>query len=148
MGLVLVAGFYVLNAYIYNEKQAEVVTDLKDVTHNTNNQKNDLIVVTRPTEGATVANPIVVTGKARGTWFFEASFPLIVVDWDGRIIGEGYATADGDWMTEDFVSFTGTVAYDLPEETPYKRGAIIFAKDNPSGLPENDDALEVPILFE
>ncbi len=51
-------------------------------------------------------------------------------------------------MTEDFVPFTGTISYDLPADTPYLRGAIIFKKDNPSGLPEHDDAIEIPIQFE
>ena len=110
--------------------------------------KSDLIIVTAPSAGATVTNPISVAGQARGPWYFEASFPLIVTDWDGRIIGEGFATADGEWMTEDFVPFTGTVSFDLPADTPYQRGTLIFRKDNPSGLPEHDDALEIPVLFE
>jgi len=107
--------------------------------------KSDLIVVTSPTSGALVDNPITVTGEARGYWFFEGSFTMVVVDWDGRIIGEGYATAEGEWMTEDFVPFTGTVSYDVPADTPSMRGAIIFKKDNPSGLPENDDTVEIPV---
>jgi len=126
----------------------EVVQDFEGESNLPEADKTDLIVVTSPSSGATVTNPINVTGQARGIWYFEASFPLIVVDWDGRIIGEGYAQASDDWMTEDFVPFTGTVSYDLPEDTPYKRGALIFKKDNPSGLPQYDDALEIPILFE
>lgn len=110
--------------------------------------KNELIRVDSPSVNQVIKNPITVTGEARGYWFFEASFPIDVVDWDGRIIGSGLATANGDWMTEDFVSFTGTVSYDLPSDTPYLRGAIILKKDNPSGLPEHDDAIEIPIQFE
>lgn len=126
----------------------EVVKDFEGESNLPEADKNDLIVVMAPSSGATVTNPINVAGQARGVWYFEASFPLIVVDWDGRIIGEGYAQASNDWMTEDFVPFTGSVSYDLPEDTPYKRGALIFKKDNPSGLPQYDDALEIPILFE
>jgi len=126
----------------------EVVQDFEGESNLPETDKSDLIVVTMPNAGAAVTNPIKIAGQARGTWFFEASFPLIVTNWDGLIIGQGYATADGDWMTEEFVPFTGAVSYDLPEDTPYKRGALIFRKDNPSGLPENDDALEIPILFE
>lgn len=109
--------------------------------------KRDLIVVDVPQAYATVTTPLQVTGKARGYWYFEASFPIIVTDWDGLIIGEGYATAEGDWMTEDFVPFTATVDFTLPPDTPYRRGTIIFKKDNPSGLPEHDDALEIPVQF-
>lgn len=108
----------------------------------------DLIVIDAPLPGSTVTNPVKVTGKARGAWFFEGSFPVVVVNWDGLIIGEGVATAEGEWMTEDFVPFSGTIFYTLAPGTPYDRGALIFKKDNPSGLPEHDDAREVPIFFD
>jgi hypothetical protein len=110
--------------------------------------KKDLIVLESPARDSTITSPVTVSGKARGYWYFEATFPITIVDWDGRIIGQGYATAQDEWMTEEFVPFTATVSYDLPADTPYRRGAIILQKDNPSGLPENDDALEIPIFFE
>lgn len=110
------------------------------------NVYKDVLKIETPMPQATVSSPIEIRGSARG-WYFEASFPITVVDWDGKIIGEGVATASGDWMTSEFVPFTASIAYTLPEATPYKRGAIIFHKDNPSGLPENDDSFEMPINF-
>lgn len=110
-------------------------------------ETDDIIVIDAPIPGATVTSPVTVFGKARGNWFFEGSFPIIVVNWDGLIIGEGIATAQGEWMTTEFVPFAGTVSYTLDPETPYDRGAIIFKKDNPSGLPEHDDAREIPVTF-
>lgn len=110
--------------------------------------KANLIQVTNPQPGASVTSPITVSGQARGTWFFEASFPLMVVDWDGKIIGNGYATADGEWMTEEFVPFSGTISYTKEPGSYSDAGAIIFRKDNPSGLPEHDDALEIPVVLE
>lgn len=126
----------------------DVIVTVDDELDGELSEKNDLIRVASPTINSIVGNPIIVTGKARGYWFFEGSFPLIVVDWDGLIIGSGYATTDGEWMTEDFVPFSGNVAYELPVDTPYKRGSIILRKDNPSGLPEYDDAIEIPVIFE
>lgn len=108
------------------------------------NQKED-IVLDYPAVASVVSSPLTVRGKARGTWYFEASFPIMIVDWDGKIIGQGIATAQDDWMTEDFVDFEGEITFDQPEYG--SRGALILKKDNPSGLPENDDALEVPIFF-
>ena len=82
---------------------------------------------------------------------FEASFPVILTNWDGLIIAEGYATAEDSWMTEDFVPFVATIEFVSPyqegDEDFMSRGTLILKKDNPSGLPENDDALELPILF-
>lgn len=111
----------------------------------------DMIVVESLAPGSVVTDGVVVTGKARGNWFFEASFPVAVVNWDGLIIAQGVATAEADWMTTEFVPFTTTLNF----ESPYKpgdpefmnRGAVIFQKDNPSGLPENDGALEIPVTF-
>lgn len=109
--------------------------------------EHPLIVLNTPKAGTEITSPVTLTGKARGNWFFEASFPIMIVNWDGLIIGEGIATAQGDWMTTEFVPFTATITYDIAPETPYDRGAIILKKDNPSGLPENDDAIEIPVTF-
>ena len=99
-----------------------------------------------------VSSPLNVRGEARGTWYFEASFPVILVDWDGRIIGEAPAQAEEDWMTEGFVPFEAAIEFESPyqEGDPefMKRGTLILQKANPSGLPENDDAVEVPVFFE
>lgn len=111
-------------------------------------EKTDLIRIDNPRPNEVITSPVTITGEARGYWFFEASFPIVVVDWDGVIIGQGYATAAEPWMTEDFVPFTATVTFRVPKDTPYKRGTLILKKDNPSGLPEHDDALEIPVRFE
>lgn len=109
--------------------------------------EDDMIVITEPSAGAKLTSPARVSGYARGNWFFEASAPVSVVNWDGLIIGEGYVTAEGNWMTTEFVPFSGTISYTIDPNTPYDRGTIIFKKDNPSGLPEHDDAREIPVTF-
>ncbi len=109
--------------------------------------ESDLIRVTSPASQSVITSPVTITGMARGTWFFEGSFPISLVNWDGLIIGEGVATAQGEWMTEDFVPFSASIAYTIDPQTPYNRGAIILRKDNPSGLPEHDDSMEVPVMF-
>jgi len=111
-------------------------------------EKDGLIKVDFPRPGQTVASPLTITGEARGYWFFEASFPVVLADWDGLIIAEGIAEAEAEWMTGDFVSFKATLTYQVPEERYSRRGTLILRKDNPSGLPANDDALEIPVLIE
>jgi tryptophan-rich sensory protein len=118
--------------------------------------KEDLIQVESPRAGEIISSPLAIKGKARGNWFFEASFPVVLVDWDGKIIAQTIATAKGDpadseasWMTTEFVPFEAELKFEKPEFIGdfSRRGALIFKKDNPSGLPEHDDALEMPILF-
>lgn len=110
-------------------------------------EKTDLIRLNMPRPNQTIASPLIITGEARGTWFFEASFPVVLVDWDGRIIAQGIAQAKSDWMTTDFVPFEATLAFTVDEKVYSRRGALILRKDNPSGLPEHDDALEIPVMF-
>lgn len=109
----------------------------------------DTIVVSTPAIDATVSSPLIITGRARGPWYFEASFPVTLTNWDGRIIAEGYAQAQSDWMTTEFVPFTATLTFTTPTagDPAKNRGTLILKKDNPSGLPENDMALEIPVEF-
>jgi len=112
---------------------------------NQNINYKDKIILNNFKENQEIISPLEITGKARGAWFFEASFPVILTNWDGLIIAEGYATAQDNWMTENFVNFTAKLEFEKPNT--YNNGTLILKKDNPSGLPENDDALEIPITF-
>jgi len=106
----------------------------------------DLIRLESPKPLAVVESPLAITGRARGAWYFEASLPVVLVNWDGLIIAEGYVTAEGDWMTEEFVPFSGSLEFETPVHG--ERGALILRKNNASGLPEHDAALEVPVRFD
>lgn len=95
---------------------------------------------------AAFKSPLTLTGTVPGTWSFEASFPVILTDWDGRIIAQAPATLTEDWMTEADVPFTVTLEFEQPDL--YKTGALILQRSNPSGLSENDDAIEIAIQYE
>jgi hypothetical protein len=114
------------------------------------NTLDNLIHIDYPATGTLIKSPLTVRGKARGSWYFEATFPIALVDWDGRIIAQSYATAEDEWMTDNFVPFQGTIEFENPSfETDFsKRGTLIFQKNNPSGLSEYDKALELSVYFE
>lgn len=107
------------------------------------------IFLNNPTPETKFESPLLISGRAPGNWFFEASAPVTITDWDGLIIAEGYVTAQGDWMTTDYVPFSGTVEFTKPEcAADYcKRGSFIFRKDNPSGESKFDDAVEFMFEF-
>ena len=113
-------------------------------------EKANLIWIDTPRPNSIIKDPLTIRGEARGIWFFEATFPLVLTDSDGLIIAEGFAQArppaGGDWMTEDFIPFTGTLTFTA--SALGDRGALILRKGNPSGLPQRDDALSVPVMFE
>lgn len=108
-------------------------------------EKTDLIRINNPRPNQKIESPLSLEGEAVGIWFFEGDFPVILTDWDGKIIAEGFMTATGDSMTEDFVGFEGVLEFEVPEFGD--TGTLILRKDNPSDLPELDDALEVPVNF-
>ncbi len=105
---------------------------------------SDLIRVTQPQPNASITSPVIIEGRARGNWFFEASFPVRIVDANGRTLGSGAAQAQGNWMTTEFVPFRVVLDYSVPTTT---RGTLILEKDNPSGLPQNARELRIPIVF-
>ena len=53
-------------------------------------------------------------------------------------------TAKTDWMTEDFVGFYAELVFSTPTTST---GVLVLERDNPSGLPEYDDSISIPIKF-
>lgn len=104
----------------------------------------ELIVVETPQPHDIVSSPLEVKGKARGFWFFEADFPVKLLDENSKEIGAAIARAQGEWMTEDFVAFRATLEFSAGTST---KGTLLLIKDNPSGLPEHDNQLEIPLRF-
>ncbi len=103
------------------------------------------VITTTPKPNTTVGATFAVKGEAPGNWFFEASFPIQVRDKDSNVIARTFASALGEWMTTEQVGFSSTIII----EGGYKGPAtLILLKDNPSGLPEHDDAVEIPITIQ
>jgi hypothetical protein len=105
----------------------------------------DVVQITNPRPNQTVSSPLTITGQARGTYFFEANFPVRLETETGEELVQHYAQAEGEWMTEDFVPFSATLEFSLPPGV--SRGNLILEKANPSGLPEHDATLQIPVTF-
>lgn len=106
--------------------------------------KDDLIKVSDPQSGQLIQGPLKISGQARGSWYFEAVFPIILLDGQGKEIARTQGRATSDWTTTNFVPFEASLTFTRPNTAT---GTLVFSKDNPSGLPENADMLEVPIRF-
>jgi hypothetical protein len=89
--------------------------------------------------------PITLTGRARGPWYFEASFPVELRDSSNALIVTAIAQAQSDWMTENWVPFTVTLSF--PAQPIGSTGTLVLKKDNPSGEPMNDASLVIPVQF-
>lgn len=97
-----------------------------------------------PKAGSLVKSPLTITGRAKGFWFFEASFPVKIVDANDNTLGQHYAQAQGEWMTVEFVPFVSLLSF---KESPTATGFLVLQRDNPSGLPEYDQEVRFPVRF-
>ena len=93
--------------------------------------------------GDEVTFPFTLTGEARGSWYFEGSFPVRVEDGSGDNVVEHSAQAQGEWMTEDFVPFAAILS--PSGAIPSGEATLVIEKANASGLPEHADAIRIPI---
>ncbi|KKW35496.1 hypothetical protein A2852_00255 [Candidatus Adlerbacteria bacterium RIFCSPHIGHO2_01_FULL_54_23] len=109
-------------------------------------QKPDRIEVDTPRIGDAVFPPLIISGKARGNWYFEASFPIEIRNVAGEVIAQAPAQAQGEWMTAEFVPFYLQISF--PPQPEGSKGNVVLKRDNPSGLPEYDEELVIPIIFQ
>lgn len=90
----------------------------------------------------TIGNALVIGGRIKGGWFFEGQLPVKLLDAKGNPVSEGMAVAKSEWMTEDWVSFEVSFP-----NTDMQKGSLLLSKDNPSGLPQNNNSISVPFSF-
>lgn len=105
---------------------------------------SNLIRVNSVSKYDQIKSPITITGQARGMFYFEASFPVKLIDSSGNILAHAPAQAEGEWMTEEFVPFKAVLNFTPPVQGD---GVLIFKNDNPSGMSENDKELRIPVKF-
>lgn len=125
--------------------RTSTVTETQPKSESSNDTLNDLLRVKNPLPGQLVTSPLEITGQARGYWFFEAQATAELLDENLIKISETNTTAIREWMTEDWVPFSGTMSYEKPET---KTGFLVMHKANASGLKEHDISDTIPIKFQ
>ncbi len=106
--------------------------------------RDDSIRVEQPVSDAGVNSPMTISGKARGSWFFEGQFFSELVTQSGSTVATTTLTTSENWMTEDFVPFSGEIEFEAPN---VEEGKLLLKKANPSGLKENEEIVSVPVKF-
>lgn len=153
MVLILIIGFGAIFAFLIHDASAPTARNTDKIAENAlvpdaaPAQKDDLIIVDAPLPRAVVGSPIVVKGRARGTWFFEGSFPIELTDANGVVLAKVPATAQDAWMTNEYVRFTASLSYELPATATSHQGFLILRKDNPSGEAKFDNQLTIPVTI-
>lgn len=137
-----VQGFPVMESY---PRQCRT-SDGRTFTEELNEINHPMIKVTSPSSNQIITSPVAVSGEARGNWFFEASFPIALLDANGNEIPiePGFIMTSLEWMTTDFVPFEAEISFGRVQT---ETGTLVLKRDNPSGLPENDDEIRIPVRF-
>ncbi len=125
------------------EKGATGTPQSPSGTYDPNAPLHDRVFVTSPEPGSTVGKTFQLKGEAPGNWYFEASFPIKVIDPEGNTLANSYGQAQSDWMTTNQVPFVGEVKIEKAYSGP---ATVVIMKDNPSGLPEHDDSIDFQII--
>jgi len=132
---------------LYFLKQSEqdlVLVEKKQYIEDKNLDVEEKSIIHNIVPNQKISSPLLIRGQARGTWFFEGSFPIKLLDQNYKEIVVTTAQAKNDWMTEDFVNFESILEF---KKLNAQRGFVLFQKDNPSGLTENDEKIYIPIVF-
>jgi hypothetical protein len=102
------------------------------------------IIVYYPKPNDVVTSPLIVKGKAKGSWYFEGEFPITLYYGVQDSSVNINAFALGEWMTEDYVDFEVIISFPVPQDND---GQLELRKNNPSDLEENSESLLIPLRF-
>ncbi len=136
------SGFAIMESYPRKCTDGSGKVHVEDIGNTLD--KQDLIKVTSPTPNQEVVGQLVIKGEARGSWFFEAEFPVVLKDPAGNRLGATIAVAQSEWTTNDFVPFEAVLEVHPQLHT---EGVLYLQKSNPTGDASYDDALEIPLSF-
>jgi hypothetical protein len=142
ISLIAVIIAIIFGFWLFNRSASAPINNSTNTTPETN--PDIKITYITPEENEVVSFPFEIKGEARGTWFFEASFPVEILNDKQEVVTTGIAQAEDEWMTENFVPWT--VKFDTKPTGLTKEEAFIkFKKDNPSGEPSMDKSFIIPI---
>jgi hypothetical protein len=102
----------------------------------------DDIRIETPQADARVTSPLIASGEADNSWYFEAVFPARLMAADGTMIAEAPAIAASDWTREGSVPFNVEMAFTVDAET---QATLVLEEDMPGeGEPRQ---VRIPVVL-
>jgi hypothetical protein len=99
--------------------------------------------IDQPLPRTQITSPMEISGRAPGTWFFEATMSAELRTVDGEIIEQTPLMSTNGWMTEEQVPFEGTMEFEIPPNV--SDVILVIRAANPSGLDELERILRIPL---
>ena len=97
------------------------------------------ITVTRPTPGASVSSPVLVSGDAN---VFEANVSIEVLDANGKVVGKTFTTATCGTGCRG--TFSKRVAFEVTKE---QSGTIVVHDDDAAGTGTPPHIVRIPVTL-
>ena len=101
--------------------------------------------VTAPMMGSHSKSPLTVTGIAPNNWFFEASFPVTLLDENNQTIAQAPAQAQSDWTVQGPVPFKAELSFLVLQQT---RATIVLQEDMPGENRGTPREVRIPVVLE
>ncbi len=155
VSIILLSLAMILFAYFLKDKTlccgltiCRNLTNICEEDSSTNDlvsEKGVVLYLKDVNSGDTVNLGESITGEITGSWYFEGEFPVRILNENMEILGTLHAKTSGDWMTTELVPFEFVLNADIEQKTNI---VLRFEKSNPSGLQENDDYIDVPLVLD
>lgn len=100
--------------------------------------------ITTPELGKPIKSPLTIRGKVARSFAFEGTFPIVLKDANGKELARASAHVVGSNNTSNAVPFLAMLTFAQPIS---RTGTLVLQKDNPSGLPQNDDSRIFNVVF-
>lgn len=139
VGFVVIVGIFVLGNFSNSKNSNEEKLDDSMVS----TVHPDLLTFSI-VPNAKVHGILSYRGSIKGGYFFEGNIRIIILDADKNVLKESNGIAKSEWMTEGPVDFEGNIDFTGMSSTS---GYFRIANDNPSGDPENDKFIDIPIVI-
>lgn len=153
IALILACGFF-FAGFVYGKNVKTVLPTREStaVAKNSITPQTESVValeaegikISTPRSGQKIKSPILISGEAVGSWYFEGEIPVILYNAQSEEIIRGNAKAKGDWMTDQLVPFELLLEYDQPVTSA---GTLTLRKNNPSGQDALNQSIEIPVRF-
>ena len=142
LGLIILiaVGLYTSLYFFYQPKSQMGDANLPAITGDTKN-----LVSFSLASGATITDIAHVSGEIKGVYFFEGKAQGFLLDENKKVLNTFPLEATSNWLTADGVSFTASI--DTTSALP-GAGYIRLKNDNPSGDPEKDKFIDIPIVIQ
>ena len=100
-------------------------------------------VIGPPPNGRT-NSPLIATGTAPNTWYFEAQFRAQLISADGHVITEAPAQAQTDWTKPGTVPFMVQMPFEIAQD---QQATLLLQEDMPPDAdhPEHRPTREIRI---